>query len=267
MKTLLAVCLFTTSLFATDTRSDPTLALARVLAQKGTISATEIASIESAADRIDVLAKLLRDKGVLSPDDYAKVSDQTGLATQTSTPPLPSKSSATTAAAGEVTSGFPLQVYGTLLLNAVYNTALTNIEDIPLFTGKQGSDPSGNDKNFAMTARQSRLGFRFRGNEVAGAKLTGQVEIDFLGGKAAFGNGIDMDLLRLRLALGRLDWPSWSLEAGQDWSIFAPLNPTSLAEYAIPTFSASGNPWIRDAMFGYRGTINQNNTRGTISAT
>jgi len=85
---------------------------------------------------------------------------------------------------GEATSGFPLQVYGTVLLNALYNTALTNIEDIPLFVGKRGSDPSGNDKNFAMTARQSRLGFRFRGTEVAGAKLSGQVEIDFLGGKA-----------------------------------------------------------------------------------
>jgi len=46
-------------------------------------------------------------------------------------------------------------VYGTVLLNALYNTALTNIEDIPLFVGKRGSDPSGNDKNFAMTARQS----------------------------------------------------------------------------------------------------------------
>jgi hypothetical protein len=144
-----------------------------------------------------------------------------------------------------VTSSFPLQLYGTLVLNAVYNTALTNNEDIPLFLGKQGSDPSGNDKNFAMTARQSRLGIRLRGSEVAGAKLSGQVEIDFLGGKAAFANGVNMDLPRIRLAFGRLDWTSWSFEAGQDWSIFAPLNPTSFAGYAIPVFSASGNPWIR----------------------
>jgi hypothetical protein len=54
-----------------------------------------------------------------------------------------------------------------------------------------------------------------------------------------------MDIPRLRLALGRLDWSHVALVGGQDWSIFAPLNPTSLAEFAIPEMSASGNPWIR----------------------
>jgi hypothetical protein len=49
----------------------------------------------------------------------------------------------------------------------------------------------------------------------------------------------------LRLAYGRLDWTHFSLEAGQDWTIFSPLNPTSLAEFAIPSLSASGNLWIR----------------------
>jgi hypothetical protein len=137
-------------------------------------------------------------------------------------------------------------VYGTVLLNAVYDDALTNITDIPLFTAKQGSDALGNDHAFAMTARQTRLGLRYESaTDIAGARLSGQVEVDFLGGKAPFGNGVNMDLLRLRLAFGRLDWKNFSFEAGQDWSIFAPLNPTSLAEYAIPSLSASGNPWIR----------------------
>jgi hypothetical protein len=54
-----------------------------------------------------------------------------------------------------------------------------------------------------------------------------------------------MNLVRLRLAYGRMDWTHFSLEAGQDWTIFAPLNPTSLAEFAIPAMSASGNLWIR----------------------
>src|SRR5262249_20172640 len=134
----------------------------------------------------------------------------------------------------------------TILLNAVYDTALMNITDIPLFTGKQGSDALGNDKSYSMTARQSRLGLRYDSDrEIMGAKLTGVVEVDFFGGKAPFGNGIDMDLLRLRLAYGRLDWNKFSFEAGQDWAVFAPLNPTSYAEYAIPSLSASGNPWIR----------------------
>jgi len=254
MRLFLTACLLVASAFAFDSDSDRALELAKILAHNGTISATELATIESSTNKIDVLTELLRDKGVLSKEEYARISADSMMsaaprpaAAQTS-PPSPAPPPASSSAA-EVTSSFPLQFYGTLVLNAVYNTALTNIEDIPLFAGKQGSDSSGSDKNFAMTARQSRLGFHLRGPEVAGAKLNAQVEIDFLGGKAAFGNGVNMDLPRLRLALGRLDWRSWSFEAGQDWSIFAPLNPTSFAEYAIPTFSASGNPWIRMPQF------------------
>jgi hypothetical protein len=106
--------------------------------------------------------------------------------------------------------------------------------------------PSGNDKSFGITARQSRIGLRYTGPQIAGgARISGQAEIDFLGGKAAFGNGINMDLVRLRLAFGRLDWNNVAFQAGQDCSVFAPLNPTSLAEFGIPGLSAFGNLWIR----------------------
>src|SRR5579871_2420511 len=242
--------------FAQDTMDT----LARILAEKGAITAAELARVESASpsNRVTVLADILQQKGVLTPNDLARL----GPASPGSNP-----SSAAVASAGAVSqqttaergpsaepaarpvtaqSHFPVTVYGTLLLNAVYDTAAMNITDIPLFTAKQGSDALGNDKAFAMTARQTRLGLRYEsGDDVVGAKLTGQVEVDFLGGKAPFGNGVNMDLLRLRLAFGRLEWKNFVLEAGQDWAIFAPLNPTSLAEYAIPSLSASGNPWIR----------------------
>jgi len=176
------------------------------------------------------------------PAVYAPVTSASGSA-----PPQAPAGKPEAATAPPVTSQsrVPVTVYGTILLNAFFDTSLNNIEDIPLFAGKQGSDPFPNDKSFGMTARQSRLGLRYQGPEVLGAKLSGQVEVDFFGGKAALGNGINMDLLRLRLALGRLDWTNFSLVAGQDWSIFAPLNPTSYASYAIPALSASGNPWIR----------------------
>jgi len=223
--------------------------LARILAEKGTISAAELARIEAAApaDRVGALAILLQQKGLLTEIEVARVAPQPAAATtaqRTPTTPRPS----TEAPAPPVTaqSHFPVTVYGTILLNAVYDTAVMNITDIPLFTAKQGSDALGNDKTFAMTARQTRLGLRYDGRgEVAGAHLSGDVEVDFLGGKAPFGNGVNMDLIRLRLAYGRMDWHNFALEAGQDWAIFAPLNPTSYAEFAIPEFSASGNPWIR----------------------
>jgi hypothetical protein len=248
------------SIFAQDS----TDTLARILAEKGTITAAELTRVQDAAagDRVNVLATILQQKGLLTSNEMARLgspsvgSDINGskltpganTAQQSAVQRTSSGQGPTQTAAPPVTaqSHFPVTVYGTVLLNAVYDDALTNITDIPLFTAKKGSDALGNDHAFAMTARQTRLGLRYESaTDVAGARLSGQVEVDFLGGKAPFGNGVNMDLLRLRLAFGRLDWKNFSFEAGQDWSIFAPLNPTSLAEYAIPSLSASGNPWIR----------------------
>jgi hypothetical protein len=263
MRSILTIfCLFSgipTAFAAEDAAS----VLARILAGRGTITSSELARVESVdvRERVNVLASLLQQKGVLTPGDVAMVeqapSSQTATApvrlipavmangapqTQPIAAPRPG-SEVSPAVTSQ--SKLPVTVYGTLLVNAFYDTSLTNIQDIPLFAGKQNSDALGNDKSFGMTARQSRIGMRYQGPEVAGARISGQAEVDFLGGKAAFGNGINMDLVRLRLAFGRLDWKNFSLEAGQDWSIFAPLNPTTLAEFAIPGLSASGNPWIR----------------------
>jgi hypothetical protein len=96
-----------------------------------------------------------------------------------------------------------------------------------------------------MTARQTRIGLRIGKSNVLGAKLSGDFEFDLFGGKTPLPNGIDMDVFRLRLAYGRLDWGYVAFEAGQDWMVFSPLNPTSLAAYAIPEFAASGNLWMR----------------------
>jgi len=233
---------------------DSATVLARILASKGTISSSELASVESAApgDRVVILAGLLQQKGVITRGEFAQFG---GAKAPAVTKQLATSTSATDGSAGKpqvaeappVTSQskLPITVYGTLLMNAFSDTSAMNIEDIPLFASKQGSDALGNDKSFGMTARQTRFGMRYTGTEIGGGKLSGQLELDFLGGKAAFGNGANMDLPRLRLAFGRLDWNLFSFEAGQDWSIFAPLNPTSYAEYAIPSMSASGNPWIR----------------------
>jgi hypothetical protein len=239
--------------------------LARILADKGVIAASELAMVQAAdpEKRVQLLASILEEKGVLSRAEVARLmprsdASDSNLAAQLrpavyKPDPAPQAVSgpkpAESAPAVTSQNRFPVTIYGTLLTNAFYNTALTNIEDIPLFAGKQGSDPLGNDKNFGMTLRQSRFGLRYQGPKVAGAQIGGQFEFDLLGGKAAFGNGINMDLFRVRLALGRLDWENFSLVAGQDWSIFAPLNPTTFAEYAIPGLSASGNPWIRMPQF------------------
>jgi len=258
---LLSVC-------AVAFAEDPVEALARLLAQKGVITSDELSKLNSVegGHRVQALISILEAKGLLSSTEVAKL--ETGGSDPAQTPAVRLVPAVYAAAAAPATpavtpqgpptgtdttsvppvtsqSKFPVTLYGNIVLNSFFDTSLNNIEDVPLFTGKQGSDPFPNDKTFGMTARQTRLGLKYQGAEVAGAKLSGVVEVDFFGGQAAFANGINMDLLRLRLAYGRMDWENFSLEAGQDWSIFAPLNPTSFAEYAIPSMSASGNPWIR----------------------
>lgn len=148
-------------------------------------------------------------------------------------------------------SDFPVKIYGNILFNSSYSNHGSNGIDIPLFAQKAGTSSDQNHQNFTMTLRQSRFGMRYEGKIFANAKLTGVFEFDLLGGKPAFANGVDFDLFRLRLAYGRIDWAKNSLEVGQDWTVFSPLNPTTLASYAIVGFSASGNLWNRIPQIRY----------------
>jgi len=275
MKRTLVFLILVLSTFRTArAEDDPARQLARILAEKGLLTIEELATIERAdtGGAVRMLSELLHQKGILTQSEMARVMGP-------GTPPssqgvrfvpavleaaIPAASPAAGAAPPQpqpagpkqespvppVTSAarFPVQIYGTVLWNAFYNTAGTNIEDIPLLATKRGTDPF---ENFGMTARQSRFGLRYQGPTVMGGKLSGTVELDLLGGTASFGNGVGMDLPRLRLAYGRVDWNSISIEAGQDWAVFSPLNPTSLASFAIPSMSASGNPWIRSPQFRF----------------
>ncbi len=249
---LFALLLAITALSAVA-QTDPALTLAQILSDKGTISAADLASVQNASqqNRLGTLASILQAKGVLSTSDLAKLSLPSGTA------PAPVAVAATPAPAGPapkavsmenaVTTkkGFPVSLYGSLLFTTGYNTAAFNVEDMPMIASKQGSDPTGGDKNFYGSARQTRLGLNLTPVDTLGGKLSGTFEFDMVGGSALFANGVNMSLFRLRLAYGRLDYSHWAIEAGQDWSIFAPLNPSSLNEVGIPEMTATGNPWSR----------------------
>jgi hypothetical protein len=149
------------------------------------------------------------------------------------------------------TSKFPVKIYGNILLSTNYVDRGTNTIDIPLFAIQRNAPPDQNHQNFNMTVRQSRFGLSYESNVLNDAKLSGFFEFDLLGGKPNFSNGMNFDILRVRLAYGRLDWGNDSFEAGQNWTLFSPLNPTTLASYAIPGFSGSGNLWIRSPQLRY----------------
>jgi hypothetical protein len=152
---------------------------------------------------------------------------------QGSAAPAPSPGPVTTdAAAWKVTP------YGTVFFNGFSNSAGSNNADIPLWaTGGPGST--------SATARQSRFGFKVAGLAAGGGKLSAVAEADFFGGFPPIGNGDNMGILRLRLANARIDWKDTSLVVGQDWVVFAPGTPVSLACAGIPLMAAAGNPWAR----------------------
>src|SRR5262249_55235126 len=230
MKRILVLCSLCLCAWWTAGAEDSARVLARILAEKGLIGSAELARLDNldkaepeAAVRL--LTAMLHEKGLLTTAEMARLGGPAEarvipavLVTAATPLPMPRPQAPKPAEAPPpaVTSSakFPVAIYGTLLWNSFYNTAATNIQDVPLTVAKRGADPL---ENFGMTARQSRFGMRYQGPQIGGAKLSGNLELDLFGGKAALGNGISMDLVRLRLAYGRLDWQNFSLVGGQDW--------------------------------------------------
>jgi hypothetical protein len=241
MKRLALILLLVSSAISPAVAEDSLRTLSRILASKGLITAEERDRV-TRADSTETLVELLVQKGLLTREEGNRIAGPRGaplvpVAQSPSILPAVLQASPT-----EAQSQPSVTLYGTILWNAFYNSEATNNQDVPLFPAKRGADPFD---NLGMTVRQSRLGLRYQGPPVAGARLSAQAEVDFFGGKTGLANGINMDLVRLRLGYVRLDWSRLSLLAGQDWSIFAPLNPTSLAGFAIPALAGAGNPWIR----------------------
>ena len=266
-----------------DPPADSTSVLAHILAQKGVINSQELARVENSAeaDRVKTLATILRDKGVLNASDLAKLSlpptqnapvlagpsstktasnaaPTTVVASSANAPSVPQAASPHAPVETNTAKKIPVTLYGILLFNAGFDTSGMNLEDASSIVTKPGSSLTAGDQSFWGTARQTRIGLRLDPTQVAGARLTGDFEFDAYSADAPFTNGFNMGLFRLRLAYGRLDWHNVALEIGQDWAIFAPLNPTSLSMFAVPEFSAAGNPWGRVPQVRFEAKANLN---------
>lgn len=147
-----------------------------------------------------------------------------------------------------------LTPYGTIFFNAFGNSAGTNNADIPLF-----ATPTGNS-NIGASVRQTRLGVRLEGAKVGNARLNAVLEADFFGGFPSVGIGENFGVVRLRLANAKLNWEKTSVTVGQDWIVFAPVSPTSLAAGAIPQMAAAGNNWARLPQVKIERKLNDNFT-------
>ena len=141
-------------------------------------------------------------------------------------------------------SKYRLRLSGIVLLNLFENRGTVDNMDFPQVAESQlANEPNASPAAFGGTLRQSQIRLQAFGPDVAGARTSADVNLDFVGGLPDTPNGAAMGVIRMRTGIVRVDWTNTSIVAGQDRLFFAPLAPTSLATLAIPALSYAGNLW------------------------
>jgi cell division septum initiation protein DivIVA len=141
----------------------------------------------------------------------------------------------------ESASKYRMRLSGMVLMNLFSNRGNVDNADFPSYA--PGPTPLSSAGSFGATLRQSELGLEVFGPQVAGARTSGEVQVDFAGGIPNTLDGVNYGVVRLRTASMRMDWENTSVVAGQDALFFSPNSPTSFASLAIPAFGYSGNLW------------------------
>jgi hypothetical protein len=141
----------------------------------------------------------------------------------------------------ESASKYRVRLSGLALLNLFSNRGTTDNSDFPSWAIAPGPFDSKGD--FGASLRQSELGLEVFGPRLAGAKTSGNLQVDFSGGFTSTANGNNLGLIRMRIATMRMDWEKTSLVVGQDNLFLSPLSPTSFASLAVPALAYAGNLW------------------------
>lgn len=141
----------------------------------------------------------------------------------------------------EAASKYRIRLSGIVLLNLFSNHGRVDSQDVPTWAIPKIPNVSG--ETLGATMRQSEVGLEVFGPHLAGARTSGNLQLDFAGGSPNTPNGVNFGLVRMRIASIRLDWKDTSIVAGQDNAFFSPLSPTSLGSLAAPAFSYAGNLW------------------------
>ena len=138
-------------------------------------------------------------------------------------------------------SGYRVRLSGLALFNAGTIRGTVDQIDLPLLAQPAGEQPERGSS--AATVRQSQLTFEVFGPVWKGARTSGELSVDFLGGFPGTPEGVSAGLLRLRTGRVALDWKNDSLRMGQTELFLSPRSPTSLMTLAYPSFSYTGNLW------------------------
>lgn len=132
-----------------------------------------------------------------------------------------------------------LDLFGRVLMNAFSNSGRVNAVDVPLFV----RDTAGRS-GLGASLRQTSFGVVVRVERVMGARFEGELHTDFYGGQQPSSGGRHFPLWRLRTARGLLSWERGELLVGQEVPLVNGLNPTSVAAFGTPEFTAAGNLWL-----------------------
>ena len=156
---------------------------------------------------------------VLTPADVAALKGM--LEAQAKAPPP-------TLALPSVVSGLHVRLYGMIKADAAYDSSRTSVGDFARWVDSE--ERRGNDPQFNLTIRQTRLGLLFTGKESAAPIATGRIEVDFYG-EATQEN---KPSILVRHAYLNLHWPERGLAllAGQTSDVISPLLPGTL-NYAV----------------------------------
>ncbi len=141
----------------------------------------------------------------------------------------------------ETASKYRARLHGIVLMNAFRNVGGSDNLDFPSYA--QPVPRGSPEATLGATLRQSEIGLEIFGPNIAGARTSADVQLDFAGGFPATGNGVNFGIARLQTANLRFDWEHSSVVAGQDSLFVAPLSPTSFASLATPAFAFAGNLW------------------------
>jgi hypothetical protein len=141
----------------------------------------------------------------------------------------------------EAASKYRIRLSGIVLLNMFSNRGYVDSQDVP--TWAIPHIPNVSDQTLGASMRQTEIGLEVFGPHIAGARTSGNLQIDFAGGSPNLPNGVNFGLVRLRTASLRMDWKNTSIVGGQDNAFISPLSPTSFASLSVPAFSYAGNLW------------------------
>ena len=138
----------------------------------------------------------------------------------------------------ESASKYRVKLSGIALLNLFGNSGTVDNQDVPNLALRPSAVATSG--SVGATLRQSEIGLEAYGPTLAGAQISANVNLDFMGGFSNDSNGVTSNLVRLRTATMRMDWNRTSIVGGQDAALLFATFSYFLCIFGIPRIRRCG---------------------------